>query len=69
MDSSNYQENIGNRRSFENIARIAVTVSALLSLSLFATAIPLWNQNLIHTGGLIKGDWQDGIALAPVSDH
>lgn len=39
---------------------------ALISLSFFAAAIPLWNRDLEHIHGPNKGDWQDGVPIAPV---
>lgn len=51
----------------KTILRGITAVLALISLSFFAAAIPLWNRNLEHINGPNKGDWQDGIPIAPVS--
>ena len=51
----------------KTVLRGITAVLALISLSFFAAAIPLWNRNLEHIYGPNKGDWQDGIPIAPVS--
>lgn len=50
----------------KTVLRGITAVLALISLSSFATAIPLWNRNLEHINGPNKGDWQDGVPIAPV---
>jgi hypothetical protein len=50
----------------KTILRGITAVLALISLSLFGAAIPLWNRTLEHINGPNKGDWQDGIPIAPV---
>ena len=42
------------------------TVLSLIAFSLFAASIGPWNANFFHEAGPNKGDWQDGLVLAPV---
>lgn len=51
----------------KTVLRGITALLALISLSFFAAAIPSWNRNLVHINGPDKGDWQDGIPIAPVS--
>lgn len=39
---------------------------ALIGFALFAAAIKPWEENFVHTKGPAKGDWQDGVPIAPV---
>lgn len=51
----------------KTILRAITAALALISLSFFAAVIPLWNRDLEHIYGPNKGDWQDGVPIAPVS--
>ncbi|EEA28076.1 conserved hypothetical protein [Talaromyces marneffei ATCC 18224] len=51
----------------KTVLRGITAVLALISLSFFAVAIPLWNRNLEHINGPNKGDWQDGVPIAPLA--
>jgi hypothetical protein len=41
-------------------------VASLISLALFAAAIPRWNANFFHNKGPNKGDWTDGMPIGPL---
>ena len=42
-------------------------IACIVSISLFAHAIPLWNANFFHNRGPNRGDWTDGISLGPLT--
>lgn len=42
-------------------------VFSLVSISLFAAAIPSWNLNFFHATGPSPGDWTDGISIGPLA--
>lgn len=42
-------------------------VFSLLSIGIFTAIIPIWNANFIHTSGLLRGDWPDGLPILPLS--
>ncbi|RMZ75787.1 hypothetical protein DV738_g5272, partial [Chaetothyriales sp. CBS 135597] len=45
---------------------ILTLLTSLVSLSLFAAAIPMWNANFFHAAGPVRGDWTDGLPLGPL---
>jgi len=45
------------------ILRIVAAVFCLIGFSLFAAAIPTWDQNFFHAEGPSHGDWQDGMPI------
>lgn len=47
-------------------ARAATAAISLVGMSLFAAAIPRWEQTFVHHKGPTKGAWQDGLPIAPV---
>ncbi|EED23555.1 conserved hypothetical protein [Talaromyces stipitatus ATCC 10500] len=51
----------------KTVIRGITAALAVISLSFFAAAIPCWNHNLEHIHGPEKGDWQDGIPIAPLA--
>ncbi|KAL2002630.1 hypothetical protein VTN02DRAFT_6338 [Thermoascus thermophilus] len=40
---------------------------ALVGFALFAAAIQPWEENFVHTKGPARGDWQDGVPIAPLA--
>jgi uncharacterized membrane protein YagU involved in acid resistance len=55
------------RRRFFLGLHLVGLVTALLSIALFAAAIPRWNANFFHSRGPNRGDWTDGMPLAPLT--
>ncbi|QKX58912.1 uncharacterized protein TRUGW13939_06040 [Talaromyces rugulosus] len=51
----------------KTVIRCAGAVLALISLACFAAAIEPWNRTFEHTSGPVRGDWQDGISIAPLA--
>lgn len=41
---------------------------ALIGVSLFAAAIEPWEGHFVHVKGPSRGDWQDALPIAPVSN-
>ena len=54
------------RWKLKSILHVLTLLASLLSISLFASSIPLWNANFFHNKGPISGDWTDGISLGPL---
>jgi hypothetical protein len=50
----------------KTVVRLITALLALVSFVSFAAAIPSWNRVFVHMSGPSKGDWQDGIPIAPV---
>jgi hypothetical protein len=46
---------------------LSTILLALVSVSLFAAAIPQWNANFFHNKGPLRGDWTDGISIGPLT--
>jgi hypothetical protein len=55
------------RRRFFIGVHLVGLVTAFLSIALFAAAIPRWNANFFHSRGPNRGDWTDGMPLAPLT--
>ena len=55
------------RRRFISILHILSLLASLIAVSLFAAAILSWNRNFFHNTGPNKGDWTDGVPIAPLS--
>ena len=55
------------RRRFIINLHILSFLSSIISVSLFAAAIPLWNKNFFHNTGPNRGDWTDGIVMGPLA--
>jgi hypothetical protein len=45
---------------------IAAVIFSLISILLFAAAIPQWNANFFHSKGPTRGDWTDGMSIGPL---
>ena len=50
----------------KSILRGLAALFALIGFSLFAAAIPKWDEYFYWSGGPAMGDWQDGIPLGVV---
>ncbi|OCT54183.1 hypothetical protein CLCR_00303 [Cladophialophora carrionii] len=55
------------RRRFITILHGASWLASVIAISLFAAAIPSWNQNFFHNTGPNRGDWTDGMPLGPLT--
>jgi uncharacterized membrane protein YagU involved in acid resistance len=55
------------RRRFITILHGVSWLASVVAISLFAAAIPSWNQNFFHSTGPNRGDWTDGMPLGPLT--
>lgn len=55
------------RHQFISALHVVGLLASLIAISLFAAAIPTWNKNFFHTTGPNRGDWTDGMPLAPLT--
>lgn len=50
----------------KSIVHFLTLIFALVAIILFGITIPLWDENFFHGSGPARGDWTDGIPIAPL---
>ncbi|KAH8704751.1 hypothetical protein BGW36DRAFT_392538 [Talaromyces proteolyticus] len=51
----------------KTVIRSGGGILAVVSMAFFAAAIDHWNRTFVHTSGSVRGDWQDGIPIGPLT--